>query len=98
MLVVLTFALLGCAADPYNRGNYVDISEIKGKEGSWTRKDVEQTVGSPSFADPQNSNVVYYVGAQGHKYPFVSPTIHKAATLQLEYDAQGKLRKITAIE
>ncbi|MDP3641427.1 MAG: outer membrane protein assembly factor BamE [Alphaproteobacteria bacterium] len=98
MLVVLTFALLGCTADPYNRGNYVDIAEIKGKEGVWTRKDVEQTIGSPSFADPQNSNVVYYVGAQGHKYPFVSPTIHKAATIQLEYDAQGKLRKITEIE
>lgn len=95
MLVVLTFALQGCTPDPYNRGNYVDIAEIKGKEGVWTRKDVEQTIGSPSFADPQNTNVVYYVGAQGHKYPFVSPTIHKAATIQLEYDAQGKLRKIT---
>lgn len=98
MVVVLAFTLLGCAADPYNRGNYVDISEIKGKENVWTKKDVEQTIGSPSFADHQNSNVVYYVGAQGHKYPFVSPTIHKAATVQLEYDAQGKLKKITEIE
>jgi outer membrane protein assembly factor BamE (lipoprotein component of BamABCDE complex) len=98
MLLILAFTLLGCVADPYNRGNYVNVSEIKGKEGIWTKKDVEQTIGSPSFSDPQNVNIVYYVGAQGYKYPFVSPTVQKAVTLQLEYDAHNKLKKITEIE
>jgi outer membrane protein assembly factor BamE (lipoprotein component of BamABCDE complex) len=98
MLVVLAFTLLGCVAEPYNRGNYVNIAEIKGKEGVWTKKDVEQTIGTSSFSDPQNANVVYYVGAQGYKYPFVSPTIQKESTLRLEYDAEGKLKKISEVE
>jgi outer membrane protein assembly factor BamE (lipoprotein component of BamABCDE complex) len=98
IMCAMAFFVIGCGADPYNRGNYVNVTEIKGKESLWTKKDVEQTIGSPSFSDPQNANIVYYVGAQGYKHPFVSPTIQKAATVQLEYDAKGKLKKITEIE
>jgi outer membrane protein assembly factor BamE (lipoprotein component of BamABCDE complex) len=94
------FALLmtGCGADPYNQGNYVDIATLKGKEGIWSKADVEQTIGSPSFVDPTNSLVVYYVGAQGYKYPVVSPTINKALTLKVEYDANQRLKNFSEIE
>lgn len=98
MLIALSLGLTGCDVDPHNRGNYVNITDIKGKEGIWNRKDVENVIGTPSFSDPKNALIVYYVGAQGLKYPMVSPTIHKAATIQLEYDATDKLKKITVVE
>lgn len=97
-LLIFSLLIAGCGADPYNQGNYVDISTIKGKEGVWRRADVEQTIGSPSFIDPTNALVVYYVGAQGHKHPVVSPTIHKSLRLRLEYDANQTLKKISEIE
>lgn len=97
VLLALTLGLMGCEVDFYNRGNYVNVADIKGKEGIWTKKDVETAIGTPSFSDPKNGLVVYYVGAQGVKYPLMSPTINKSATIQLEYDAQGKLKTITVI-
>lgn len=97
-LVILVLLMTGCGADPYNQGNYVDVATIKGKEGIWSKVDVEQTIGSPSFVDPTNVLVVYYVGAQGYKYPVVSPTINKALTLKIEYDENQKLKKISEIE
>lgn len=93
ILCALTLSIIGCTSDPYNQGNYVDISELKGKEGIWTRVDVENTVGSPSFVDPNNTNVVYYVGANGVKYPFISASIERSATIRVEYDREGKLVK-----
>lgn len=98
ILIALSFGLVGCDVDPYNRGNYVNVADIKGKEGIWNRGDVENSIGTPSFSDPKNALIVYYVGAQGLKYPFVSATIHKAATIQLEYEAMNKLKKITVVE
>lgn len=98
MMLCLTLLTVGCVAEPYNQGNYVDASVLKGKEGVWTKKDVEQAIGSASFSDPKDSLIVYYVGAQGYKYPIVSGNIQKARTLKIEYDAQGKLKKITDIE
>lgn len=97
-LMALSLGLVGCDVDPYNQGNYVNVADIKGKEGIWSKKDVENAIGTPSFSDPQNTMIVYYVGVQGVKYPVISPTIHKSATLQLEYDVQGKLKKITVVE
>lgn len=94
----LVFFVLGCSADPYNQGNYVSLSELKSKEGIWTRADVENTIGSPSFADPKNQSIVYYVGAVGVKYPFVSPSVEKSATICVEYDSQGTLIKVSAVE
>ncbi len=89
--------LVGCAAEPHNQGNYVDVSLIQGKEGKWTRKEVEQAIGSPSFTDPKNPLAVYYVGAQGKRYPFTSSSIHKTLTLKVEYDHQGRLKHFVEI-
>lgn len=96
--VLVTFLITGCVADPYNQGNYVDVSLIKGKEGVWGKKEVEQAIGSPSFADPNNPCVVYYVGLQGYKYPIFSPTVQAALTLKVEYDSHGRLKYFTKIE
>lgn len=98
MMLCLTLLTVGCVAEPYNQGNYVDVSVLKGKEGVWAKKDVEQAIGSASFSDPKNSLIVYYVGAQGYKYPIVSANIQKARTLRVEYDEKGKLKKITEIK
>lgn len=98
LVCALSIFVTGCTADSYNQGNYVDISQLKGKEGVWTRVDVENTWGSPSFEDPHNKSVVYYVGATGVKYPFISPSIQKSATIRVEYDSQGKLVKALAVE
>jgi outer membrane protein assembly factor BamE (lipoprotein component of BamABCDE complex) len=98
ILIILSLLISGCVSDPYNQGNYVDVSLIQGKEGIWTRVDVEKTIGSPSLVDPKDPSIVYYVGAQGYKYPLVSPTVQKALTLKLEYNNQLKLKKITIIE
>lgn len=95
LFLCVVFLVVGCASEPYNQGNYADISLIKGKEGVWSRQDVEQAIGSPSFTDPHNSLIVYYVGVKGYKYPILSPTIQKSAVLMLEYNSQGKLKKIS---
>lgn len=95
---ILNLAVLclvsACSSDPYNQGNYVDVSVLKGKENIWTRKDVEQSIGSPTLIDSKDPNVVYYIGAQGTKCFLMSPSIQKSGTLKLEYDTVGKLRKV----
>jgi outer membrane protein assembly factor BamE (lipoprotein component of BamABCDE complex) len=98
IICALTLAITGCSVEPYNQGNYVDISVLKGKEGVWHRVDVENTIGSPSFEDPKSKNVVYYVGARGVKYPFLSPSLEKTSTIRIEYDSRGKLVMVSAIE
>lgn len=98
VLCALTLSTIGCTSDPYNQGNYVEIAQLKGKEGVWTRVDVENTVGSPSFVDPNNANVVYYVGSSGVKYPLMSASIEKSATIRLEYDREGKLVNVHSLK
>lgn len=95
MAGVISLALAGCVSDPYHQGNYVDGNEIAKHVGKSTREEVEKEFGSPSFQDPNNKNVVYYIGAQGIKKPLVSPTIDRSSSIRLEYDANNRLVKAT---
>lgn len=87
----------GCVSDPYHQGNYVNMSELKPNVNKWTKEDVEKTFGSPSFVDPKNKNVAYYIGALGVKKPLMSPSIEKSSSVRVEYNANGKLIKVSDI-
>ncbi len=89
--------MAGCSPEPLLRGNFVDLTLLKGKEGIASREQVEALVGSPAFVDPSNSSRFIYTGSKGTRYTFFVKTIHETQTIAVEYDAAGLLKKVTPI-
>jgi outer membrane protein assembly factor BamE (lipoprotein component of BamABCDE complex) len=86
-----------CSPEPVNRGNFINMQLLKGKEGFLTRPEVEALIGSPSFVDPKNPNKVYYVGSKGTRYTFFIESEKEEQSVMVEYDVNGRLLKVAPI-
>lgn len=96
--IICLLGMTGCSPDPVLRGNFVDISLLKDKEGKLSKDQIEEMIGAPAFVDPTNPYKFFYTGSKGTRYTFFIETTDQVQTISIEYDAAGVLKKVTPIK
>lgn len=97
-LLLALITISGCSVEPYNQGNMVNIGDMKQMVRKSKREVVESKFGAPSMKDHKLSNVVYYIGATGHKKPLMQPNITKSVVLKVEYDNNDVLVGVSEVK
>src|SRR6201999_2548498 len=100
-LLMLGLATLLCACEPTmaSRGNILDhdnLAEIK--EGTSTREDVANKLGSPTEVSTFDDKTWYYVGRQTKQYSFLDPEVVKQQAIEVMFDDKGTVTSLQKLD
>ena len=96
--LALVFLLGGCTLNKQTTGNYVTNVERKKVKVGMTRLQVEEILGSPSFASAKDPNIVYYYGENCANRVLIGKTVLKAKLVEIRYNKLGQVHSISSVE
>ena len=98
-LGLLASATVGCAPMVASHGNMVEAERLATiHEGSSTKADVADGLGTPTATGTLDPNTWYYVGQRTEKTAFLAPEIVDRKVVAIHFDQGGIVRKIDQLD
>ncbi|MGB4101018.1 MAG: outer membrane protein assembly factor BamE [Alphaproteobacteria bacterium] len=95
LILSLLVLLSACAPTIANRGNLVDPDKLAViKQGTSTREDVIDKLGSPSHRSAFNDATWYYIGRRTKQYSFLDPKVTDQEIVTINFNEAGVVTTI----
>ncbi len=89
--------LSGCTTSKQVSGNLVTEQQQAKIRTGMSRSEVEKLLGTPSFVNPKDSNIVYYYGELSNNRMLVGKTLEKAKTVEITYSLLNHVKSVRTI-
>jgi len=98
-LGLLVSAAVGCSPMVATHGNVVEADRLAAiHEGSSTKSDVADGLGTPTATGTLDPNTWYYVGQRTEKTAFFAPEVVDRKVVAIHFDPAGIVRKIEQLD
>lgn len=95
LILSLLLACSACSPTVANRGNILDPDKLAAiTQGTSTRDDVVNKLGSPSHRSAFDENTWYYIGRSTKQYSFLDPKVTDQEIVTIHFDQRGVVSTI----
>jgi len=96
---VAILAISACAPVKNTNGMFLDMDDVSTiSEGTSTRADVLQTLGTPTTTAVFDENTWYYIGQKTEKKAFMDPKVTDRRIVEVQFDEEGTVTRIAEVD